>query len=192
MMANTISLLPRSAKSALALAGFVALCLVVGGLGALLTAPGLEPWYAGLQKPGFNPPSWIFGPVWSTLYVLMAYAVWRIWSSDPHPSLLKAGGPKSGGPKEGGPKAGKPKADRAKAYWAFAVQLLLNLCWSGAFFFLQSPGFALIVIICLLAAIVTTIVLFFRLDKLSGALFVPYVLWVCFATVLNFSIFLLN
>jgi len=167
MMANTISLLPQTAKSTLALAGFVVLCLVVGGLGALLTAPGLAPWYAGLQKPSFNPPGWIFGPVWSTLYVLMAYAVWRIWSLDPHPS-------------------------RPKAYWAFAVQLVLNLCWSGAFFFLQSPGFALIVIICLLAAIVTTIVLFFRLDKLSGELFVPYVLWVCFATVLNLSIFLLN
>lgn len=176
-MTNTISLLPRSAKSVLALAGFVALCLAVGGLGALLTAPGLAPWYASLQKPSFNPPGWIFGPVWSTLYVLMGYAVWRIWSLDLHPSLLKAGG---------------PKADRPKAYRAFGVQLVLNLCWSGAFFFLQSPGLALIVIICLLAAIATTIVLFLRLDKLSGALFVPYVLWVCFATVLNFSIFLLN
>lgn len=166
-MTNKISSFPRSAKSALALAGFVLLCLAVGGLGSILTTPGLEPWYAGLQKPSFNPPGWIFGPVWSTLYILMGYALWRIWSLDSNSLQLNA-------------------------FKAFAVQLALNLCWSGAFFFLQSPGFGLIVIIALLTAIVTTMVLFFRLDRLSGALFVPYVLWVCFATVLNLSIFLLN
>ncbi len=166
-MNDTISLFPKTARSVLALVGFVGLCLVVGGLGAALTSPSLEPWYAGLQKPSFNPPGWIFGPVWTTLYIMMGYALWRVWSHESHPL-------------------------RVKAVQMFFVQLVLNLCWSGAFFFMQSPSLGLVVIICLLAAIVTTMFLFFRLDRLAGALFVPYVLWVGFATVLNLSIFLLN
>lgn len=162
-----MSYFPTTAKSALVLACCVFLCLAVGGLGSMLTTPGLEPWYAGLQKPGFNPPNWIFAPVWSALFVLMAYALWRIWSIGPHPLQLRA-------------------------YQMFAVQLALNLSWSGAFFFLQNPGLGLFVIICLLTAILITLVLFFKLDRLAGMLFVPYVLWVGFATLLNLSIFLLN
>lgn len=167
MTRNTISLLPDSIKSAVALAGFLAMCLAVGGIGAALTAPGLEPWYAALEKPGFNPPGWVFGPVWTTLYVLMGYALWRVWSAALQPA-------------------------RSRAMLAFFIQLALNLAWSGAFFFMQSLGLGLIVIVCLLTAIIVTMRLFSRLDSLAAALFVPYVLWVGFATILNLSIFLLN
>lgn len=167
MTRTKLSLLPDSMKSAAAMAGFLALCLAAGGIGAALTAPGLEPWYAALEKPVFNPPAWVFGPVWTTLYVLMGYAAWRVWSVALQPV-------------------------RGRAMLLFFFQLALNPAWSGAFFFLQKPGLGLFVIVCLLVTIIMTMRLFYRLDSLAAALFVPYVLWVVFATILNLSILLLN
>lgn len=146
----------------LALLGFIALVLGGGTLIGYLAMPG--EWYAGLQKPFFNPPNWIFGPVWSVLYVLVAVAGWRIWDLAPD-----------------GP---------AKRLWV--VQLVLNFVWSPIFFGLKLPGLALVVIVGLLVAIVAFISLARQIDRPSAWLFSPYAAWVGFATLLNFSIWWLN
>lgn len=169
-MTNSVFLVPRTGRSAIVLAGFIVLCLAAGALGSVLTTPGLEPWYAGLAKPSFNPPNWIFAPVWTTLYVLMGYALWQIWAQ-PGPSNQPA---------------------RRRAYLFFATQLVLNVSWSAAFFFLQSPGLGLAIILALLVAIVATMIVFARQDRLAGLLLVPYVAWVGFAAVLNLSIARMN
>lgn len=171
-MTTAQPLLPKTRQSAIALAACVLVCLAVGGLGSWLTTPGLEPWYASLNKPAFNPPNWIFAPVWTTLFLFMAYAFWRIWSL---PTTI----------------IGEHRL-RGQAIMAFAAHLLLNLSWSAAFFYTQSPGLGLIVIAVFWVSIVTVMILFFKLDRLAGLLFVPYLAWVSFAAVLNFSIFQLN
>ncbi len=149
-----------------ALAGFVALCLAVGAAGGLATATSVATWYPTLAKPAFNPPNWVFGPVWTTLYVLMAIAAWRVWRS------------------------GAPGARLALGAWA--LQLALNLCWSLVFFGLQRIGAALAEILVLFAAIVLTAHLFWRIDRPAGALFAPYIAWVAFAAVLNTALWRLN
>ncbi|MEP4431091.1 MAG: TspO/MBR family protein [Hyphomicrobiales bacterium] len=152
--------------------GLCLLCLAAGGLGSWLTAPSLDPWYAGLAKPSFNPPNWIFAPVWTTLFLFMAYAAWRIWQvSSTSAGILQR---------------------RRQALVAFAIQLVFTVWWSAAFFFAQNPGFGLLVIALLALSVATVMVLFFMLDRLAGLLFVPYLLWVLFASALNLSIFLLN
>ncbi len=150
-----------------ALAGFVLLCLAVAGLGGLATSSSVDTWYPTLVKPRFNPPDWIFGPVWTVLYLLMAIAAWRVWRLP-------------------------PSRPRSVALAAFGLQLALNLGWSVLFFGLQSPGAALVEIVLLLGAIAWTTRLFLRQDRVAGFLFVPYLLWVAFASVLNASIWLLN
>jgi translocator protein len=137
---------------------------VVGG-GAVIgtgTAPGA--WYAGLDKPWFNPPSWIFGPVWTVLYIMIALAGWRIWT------LRRTGG--------------------AMTVWW--VQLGLNFLWSPVFFALQSPGLAIPIILGLLVAIAAFIRLAWAQDRIAAWLFVPYLAWVSFASLLNISIWWLN
>ncbi len=146
----------------LALVGFVVLVLGGGTLIGYLNLPGA--WYAGLQKPFFNPPDWVFGPVWSVLYVLVAIAGWRIFCRAPYGTTMRV-------------------------WW---VQLVLNFLWSPTFFGLQLPGLGLVVIIALLVAIIGFVALARRIDRLAAWLFVPYVLWVAFATLLNFSIWWLN
>lgn len=140
------------------------LLLVSGGGLAIgyLTAPG--DWYAALEKPPFNPPGWLFGPVWTTLYVLIAVAGWRVMQSAP---------------------GGAP----TKLWWA---QLALNFAWSPAFFALQQIGLALLVILALFATILAFIVTTWRRDRLAAGLFVPYAAWVGFASVLNGAILMLN
>lgn len=140
------------------------LILVVGG-GSLIGAMNVPgEWYVTLNKPWFNPPSWVFAPVWTTLYVLIAIAGWRVWQRE----------------------------DMRDAMWAWWAQLGLNFLWSPVFFSLQSPGSALIVILALLAAIVTFMRLVWNRDRVSGLLFVPYLAWVSFATILTMAIFVLN
>lgn len=146
----------------LVLLGFIILVLGGGTLIGFVTLPG--EWYAGLQKPIFNPPNWIFGPVWSVLYVLIAVAGWRVWSRD------------FGG--------------LAMRVWV--VQLVLNFLWSPVFFGLQQTGLALIVIVALLVAIFAFIAVVRPIDRVSAWLFAPYAVWVGFATLLNFSIWWLN
>lgn len=154
-------------KSALTLVGFVAACLAIGALGALVTAPAIASWYPILAKPSFNPPNWIFGPVWTTLYILMAIAAWLVWRS-----------------------AGLPAA--RTALLLFVLQLALNSVWSLLFFGLHRIDLALIDIVLLLAAIVATTLAFLRHSRVAAWLLVPYLAWVSFATVLNFAIWRLN
>ena len=141
---------------------------LVAGLGSLITRSNIPIWYASLEKPTGTPPDWIFGPVWTVLYVLMAYALWRILSGAPRIT------------------------QRRWAIKAFFVQLALNLCWSVVFFGLHSPFSGWLVILALLAAILVTIGLFWGLDKVSAYALIPYALWVGYATFLNAGIWWLN
>lgn len=146
---------------------FVAVCLGVAAMGSVATVPGVEGWYATLNKPPWTPPGWIFGPVWTLLYIAMAVAAWLVWRP------------------QGWSGAKVPLT-------LFGVQLALNLAWSWLFFGLRSPGLGLADIILLWVAIAATLVVFWRRSKLAGALFVPYLAWVTFASGLNYSIWRLN
>lgn len=136
--------------------------------GGAVTVPQIGGWYAGLIKPSFNPPNWIFGPMWTALYALMAFAVFRILR-------LPIGTP-----------------GRRRALVVYHVQLLLNFTWSFAFFGANSPVAGLVVIISLLIAIVATIAAFRPLDRIASLVLWPYLAWVGFATLLNASIWWLN
>jgi translocator protein len=151
----------------LVLIGFLALCFGVAAVGSVFTSSAMPEWYMSLEKPAFNPPSWVFGPVWTLLYAMMAVAAWLVWR--------EAG--------FGGATA---------ALTLFFIQLALNLAWSGIFFGLRQPGWALVEIVVLWAAILATMVLFFRHSTLAGWLLVPYLLWVSFASVLNAALWRLN
>ena len=155
------------ATQLLALAIFLALTFAAAGIGGAVTADSVRSWYPTLVKPSFNPPNWVFAPVWSLLYALMAVAAWRVW---------RVAGLRLSAP----------------ALAAFAVQLVLNVCWSLVFFGLQAIGAALVEIVVLLASIVATMALFWGHDRIAGLLFIPYVAWVSFATVLNASLWWLN
>lgn len=146
----------------LALAGFIAVTLGGGLLIGYATLPGA--WYAGLTKPPFNPPNWIFGPVWSALYIMIAIAGWRTWLHARHSTAMNA----------------------------WFAQLGLNFLWSPVFFGWQRPDAALAVIVALLAAILLFFAQAVVRDRISALLFTPYLLWVAFATVLNVSIWWLN
>ena len=154
-------------RSLLVLIGFLAATLSSGALGGLATASSVRTWYPTLVKPEWNPPSWVFGPVWTTLYIFMAVAAWRVWR-------LADG------------------AERTSALRWFWVQLALNAVWSPLFFGLRSPGLALLEIVPLWAAIAVTLGKFARLDRVAAALWTPYLAWVSFATVLNATIWWLN
>ncbi len=137
-------------------------------LGNLVTQPGIPAWYAGLLKPAFNPPNWLFPVAWTTLFALMAYAVFRIWKWP----------------------ASTP--GRNAALIAFYVQLAVNCLWSFAFFGARSPLLGLVVIVPLLALIILTIRRFNVVDPFASWLLWPYAGWVSFATLLNVSIYALN
>lgn len=151
----------------LALTVLVGICLLVGALGAAVTAASVSTWYTGIAKPSFNPPNAVFGPVWTVLYVLMAIAAWRVWRSTDKDT---ARGPLT----------------------LFALQLALNLGWSVAFFGLRSIGLAVLVILALDLAVLATALRFRRIDGLAASLLVPYLAWIAFATVLNVAIWHLN
>ena len=149
--------------AALAVAS-VALVLL---LGQVATFPNLEPWYAGLAKPFFNPPNWVFGPVWATLYGLMAFALWR---------ALRA----------------PSTRERKNAVALFYAQLALNAAWSWMFFAAQSPLLGLVNIVPQLIVILAMLRAFKRVDRLACFCLVPLAVWVGFATLLNFAIWRLN
>jgi tryptophan-rich sensory protein len=142
--------------------------LIVGSTSGLITAGAVEGWYMEIEKPSFNPPNTIFGPVWTVLYVLMGFSAGLIWSN------------------------GMEFAPVRRALALFGVQLMLNVLWSLLFFGLKSPGLALIDIGLMLVAIIATMRAFHPIDRWSAYLLIPYLLWVSFATVLNASIWLLN
>jgi translocator protein len=148
----------------------VAVAAVVAAsiLGQIATFPNLAPWYASLHKPDFNPPNWIFAPVWTALYALMAFALWRI---------LRLSSTTPG---------------RTLAVAVFFGQLALNVAWSFLFFAAHSPVLGLIDIIPQLILILVTAALFARIDAVAGWCLAPLALWVAFASVLNYSIWSLN
>ncbi|MGE4064226.1 MAG: TspO/MBR family protein [Rhodospirillaceae bacterium] len=157
---------PSLAGSAAALFGFLAVCFAVSALGSLATFRSVGSWYADLNKPSFNPPNGVFAPVWTTLYVMIALSGWRIWRRIGF-------------------------SDR-RAYALYALQLALNLAWSGIFFGLQRVGAALVELAFLWIAIAATLIAFWRHDRIAGLLLAPYLAWVTFAGVLNASIWVLN
>ncbi len=154
-------------RDILALVLLVGLCLGVGGLGGAVTAESVTTWYATLNKPSFNPPNWIFGPVWTALYILMGVAAWRVWRAADRDTAR-------------GPLA------------VFALQLAVNLGWSVAFFGLRNPGLAVVVILLLDLLVLATALMFRRIDRLAAWLLVPYLAWISFATLLNVTIWHLN
>lgn len=160
---------PPTSKRSLLL-GLVAIApsALASGLGGQATTASIPGWYATLVRPPFTPPNWVFGPVWTILYALLAYAFWRVLRLPP----------------------GLP--GRTLAIGVFIVQMAFNLGWSLAFFGLRSPEAGLAVIFILLALIVTNMILFLRLDRVAGLLFIPYLGWVGYATYLNIGFVVLN
>ncbi|MDO8741158.1 MAG: TspO/MBR family protein [Candidatus Woesearchaeota archaeon] len=146
----------------------IIICQLAGLIGSFFTASSIGTWYAALQKPSFNPPNWIFGPVWVALFLLMGISLYLVWEKG-----IKAKGVKT-------------------ALIFFGIQLLLNMLWSIIFFGLRSPLYASIEIIILWLAILFTIIKFYNISKPAAYLLVPYILWVSFAVVLNISIVLVN
>ncbi len=150
-------------QSTKSLIGF--LVLVVGGGLAIGVVTGPDDWFARLAKPSFNPPNWVFAPVWTSLYVMIAIAGWRIWQSGLY---------------------------GAKNKFLWSLQLALNFVWSPIFFVAHRIDLALAVIVLLLVSIIVFIARNLTGDRVAAFLFVPYALWVAFATVLNFSLLRLN
>lgn len=146
----------------------VTVCELIGLLSTPFTISSIPTWYAGLIKPFFSPPNWIFGPVWTALYFLMGVSVYLVWRKGIQNKEIKI------------------------AIYYFLTQLLFNFLWSVIFFGLRLPLVAFINIIVLLAAIVLTMMKFYKISKASLYLLIPYLLWVSFATILNGAIVLLN
>lgn len=146
----------------------IVVCLLVGALSGIATASSVSDWYITLKKPSFNPPNWLFAPVWTFLYAMMGVSAGIVWSKSEQFSGVQ------------------------RALVFFIVQLLLNSLWSILFFGLRSPLAAMIEIVVLWLAIFLTIKRFYPLSKAAAWLLVPYLLWVSFAAILNTSIFILN
>lgn len=141
---------------------------LAGIISSIFTTPDITGWYATLVKPALNPPAWVFGPVWTTLFALMGIAAFLVW------------------------RKGLDRKDVKMALGIFIGQLVLNMFWSIIFFGLHSPGGAFVEIIFLWLAIVATIIAFAKISKLAAWLLIPYILWVSFASYLNYSIYVLN
>jgi tryptophan-rich sensory protein len=153
-------------RQAAALGVSLAVCFAAAGLGSLFTRASVSSWYQTLAKPSYAPPDWVFGPVWSLLYAMMAVAAWLVW-------------------RQGAATAGS-------ALRLFALQLALNVAWSALFFGLRLPGWAAVELAALWLAIAATAAAFARRSPAAAGLLVPYLAWVAFAGVLNFGIWRLN
>lgn len=146
----------------------IAVSELAGIIGSVFTTPSIDGWYSGISKPALNPPAWVFGPVWTTLFVLMGIAAFLIW------------------------KKGLDRKDVRIALGIFIGQLVLNTLWSILFFGFHNPGGAFIEIIFLWLAVLATIVVFAKISKPAAWLLVPYIIWVSFAAYLNYAIWTLN
>jgi len=154
-------------KTILTLLASVAIAQMAGVVGSFFTVSAIDTWYVFLEKPFFAPPNWLFAPAWIFLYTLMGIAAFLVWQ--------KRG--------ESGVK---------KALWLYGVQLVLNALWSVVFFGLQNPSLSFLLILVLWLLIILVTVKFWEIERVAGILFVPYVVWVGFATILNFAIWRLN
>ena len=146
----------------------IIICQLAGFIGSFFTTPAIPTWYATLNKPSFTPPNWLFAPVWTTLFVLMGISAFLVWRKGLNNRQVKI------------------------ALGIFGVQLILNILWSAMFFGLRSPIAGLIEIVILWIAILLTILIFLKISMTAALLFIPYILWVSFAAVLNFSLWRLN
>ena len=154
-------------KDILKLAISIILCQFAGFVGSLFTTPAIPTWYKTLRKPFFTPPNWIFSPVWISLFILMGISLFMVWRKQDHPRFKTA-------------------------LIFFFVQLILNVLWSAAFFGIRSPLLGFVDIVLLWVAILLTIQYFLKVSWMAGLLLLPYILWVSFAVVLNFSLWILN
>jgi len=150
-----------------ALVAFLLLSVSISALGGLATSTSVGTWYQMLAKPAFNPPDWVFAPVWTALFLIMAIAGWRVWRTP-------------------------PSVARTRALRTYGVQLVLNLGWSVTFFWMRSIGLALIEISIFWLSLVATTVLIWRMDRIAGMLFLPYLAWVSYAVVLNAALWHMN
>ncbi|NYT00543.1 MAG: tryptophan-rich sensory protein [Methanocellales archaeon] len=155
-------------KNITKLVSSIVICQLAGVIGSFFTFPSITTWYAALEKPSFNPPNWLFSPVWITLFILMGISLYLVWSQGTKTKYVKI------------------------ALTLFGIQLALNILWSLIFFGLKSPFFAFIEIVILWVAILATIFKFSKISKTASYLLIPYILWVSFAAVLNFSIWVIN
>jgi tryptophan-rich sensory protein len=160
----------KTKQNLLKLAVAITVSELAGVIGSLFTIPSIPSWYAGLTKPAFTPPSWVFGPVWTILFALMGVAAFLVWSV-----YEKAGG-----------RAQKRKIKIALVL--FFGQLVLNILWSVIFFGMRNPGAAFVEIIFLWLAILATVIAFAKISKPAAILLLPYILWVSFAAFLDYSI----
>ena len=144
------------------------ICLFAGFIGSFFTTPAIPTWYATLLKPSFAPPNWVFFPVWTSLFIMMGISLFLVWQKGWEDRKVKT------------------------AFYIFAVQLALNVLWSVAFFGFRSPLLGLMEIIILWIAILATTLSFMNVSRTAAYLLVPYILWVSFAAILNFSIWALN
>ncbi len=150
------------------LGGSVGLCLSTGMVGSIYTLQSVKWWYPTLTKPALNPPAWIFGPVWTILFILMGLSLYLVWNK------------------------GLKKKGVIDGIALFGVQLILNITWSYLFFGIRNPFLALVEISVLWGAILLTAWKFYKIDRTAGCLLIPYLLWVSFASYLTLSIVLLN
>ncbi len=155
-------------KKILPLLASILVCQMAGLIGVAFTSSAIPIWYATLNKPTFNPPDWVFGPVWTILYTMMGVSLFLIGTST------------------------LPNKKKRVAYSLFFIQLFLNAIWSPIFFGLHSPLLGLMVILLMWISIVLTMIDFYKISKTATVLLAPYLLWVSFATLLNFSIWQLN
>lgn len=146
----------------------IAIPLIVGAVAGFFTTSGVKGWYVIANKPSFNPPNWLFAPVWTTLYLMMGIALYLVWSTKNNNAIKRT------------------------AIKLFSAQLLLNFAWSFIFFYLHQPGWAFVEIITMWLMILLTIVWFGKISKIAAWLLVPYISWVSFAALLNFYIWKLN
>ena len=151
----------------LALLCWLALCNAAGAIGSIFTLSAVPTWYAGLAKPSWNPPAWVFGPVWTLLYAMMAVSAWLVWRGDRGPA-------------------------RTLALRWFLLQLLINAMWSPVFFGCRNPAAGFVVIVALWLSLATTVGRFWKLSRAAAAWLVPYLAWVSFAMALNFAVWRLN
>ncbi len=146
----------------------IVICQAAGLIGTIFTMDSIPTWYAALNKPSFNPPNWLFGPVWTLLYLMMGISLFIVWKEYLKNKVVKS------------------------AFIIFMIQLFLNTIWSIVFFGMHSTAGGLIIIALLWIMILITILKFMKISRVAGILLIPYLLWVSFATLLNFSIFKLN
>ncbi|MES2456780.1 MAG: TspO/MBR family protein [Bacteroidota bacterium] len=154
--------------SPLALMISLAITLGIGAAGSFFTLHSVDTWYRSIAKPSFNPPDSVFGPVWTSLYILIGISAYLVWQKRAHIQQLP------------------------RTIAIYFIQLVLNLMWSFIFFYAHQIGVALVEILFLLVAAIVNAYVFYKIDKTAGLLFIPYILWVSFATFLTYSIFRLN